>query len=124
MADAAVDAMPLLELRGIAKRYGGVRALEDVDFACRPGSIHAVVVMTDGRDENSKTTLPELRQKLRSATKSEATGDAPVKLFTIAYGDGAETKVLDDIAEAAGGWSGKGNVDTIRDVYVEVASFF
>jgi hypothetical protein len=47
-----------------------------------------------------------------------------VKLFTIAYGDGAETKVLDEIAEAAGGWSGKGNVETIRDVYVEVASFF
>lgn len=89
-----------------------------------PGSIHAVVVMTDGKDERSKTTLPELRQKLRAASTSEASGDAPVKLFTIAYGDGAETTVLDEIAEAAGGWSGKGNVDTIRDVYVEVASFF
>lgn len=89
-----------------------------------PGSIHAVVVMTDGKDERSKTTLPELRQKLRAATASEASGDTPVKLFTIAYGDGAETKVLDEIADAAGGWSGKGNVDTIRDVYVEVASFF
>lgn len=89
-----------------------------------PGSIHAIVVMTDGKDERSKTSLPELRQKLRAATTSEATGDAPVKMFTIAYGDGAETKVLDEIAEAAGGWSGKGNVDTIRDVYVEVASFF
>ena len=30
-------AAPLLELCGIAKRYGGVRALEEVDFSCRAG---------------------------------------------------------------------------------------
>ena len=53
MADAAVDATPLLELRGVAKRYGGVRALEDVDFACRPGSIHAVL----GENGAGKSTL-------------------------------------------------------------------
>jgi len=28
---------PLLGLRGVSKRYGGVRALEDVDFAARAG---------------------------------------------------------------------------------------
>ena len=37
MADLDAAAAPLLELRGIAKRYGGVRALEEVDFACRAG---------------------------------------------------------------------------------------
>lgn len=89
-----------------------------------PGSIHAVVVMTDGRDEGSRTTLPALRERLQRASSSDASGDAPVKLFTIAYGSGAQTKVLEEIAEAAGGWSGRGSVDTIRDVYVEVASFF
>lgn len=89
-----------------------------------PGSIHAIVVMTDGRDEGSRTTLLALRERLRRASSSDASGDAPVKLFTIAYGTGAETKVLEEIAEAAGGWSGRGSVDTIRDVYVEVASFF
>lgn len=95
-----------------------------VRAAKAPGSIHAVVVMTDGRDEGSRTTLPALRERLRRAASSDASGEAPVKLFTIAYGSGAETKVLDEIAEAAGGWSGRGSVETIREVYVEVASFF
>ncbi|MEK0084662.1 sugar ABC transporter ATP-binding protein [Benzoatithermus flavus] len=44
---------PLLELRGIAKRYGGVRALEGVDFTCRPGSIHAIL----GENGAGKSTL-------------------------------------------------------------------
>jgi Ca-activated chloride channel family protein len=65
-----------------------------------------------------------LRTRLRAAAAHEAAGETPVKLFTIAYGAEADTKVLEEIAEAGGGWSGKGNVDTIRDVYVEVASFF
>jgi ribose transport system ATP-binding protein len=42
-----------LELAGISKRYGGVRALEDVDFACQRGSIHAVL----GENGAGKSTL-------------------------------------------------------------------
>ena len=53
MADLDASAMPLLEMRGIAKRYGGVRALENVDFACRRGSIHAVL----GENGAGKSTL-------------------------------------------------------------------
>jgi len=89
-----------------------------------PNVIHAVVVMTDGRDEGSRTRLPALQAKLRARRATESAGDAPVKVFTIAYGEQAEGKVLTDIADAAGGWSGRGSVETIRDVYVEVASFF
>src|SRR5271170_3328151 len=32
-----------LVLSGISKRYGGVRALENVDFSCARGKIHAVL---------------------------------------------------------------------------------
>ena len=42
-----------LELAGVSKRYGGVRALEDVDFACEQGSIHAVL----GENGAGKSTL-------------------------------------------------------------------
>jgi ribose transport system ATP-binding protein len=42
-----------LSLAGISKRYGGVRALENVDFACRKGSIHAVL----GENGAGKSTL-------------------------------------------------------------------
>ncbi|MGF1625496.1 MAG: sugar ABC transporter ATP-binding protein [Alphaproteobacteria bacterium] len=45
--------MPYLQMRGIAKSYGGVRALTDVDFACERGSIHAVL----GENGAGKSTL-------------------------------------------------------------------
>jgi ribose transport system ATP-binding protein len=44
---------PFLALSGISKRYGGVRALEGVDFACAQGSIHAVL----GENGAGKSTL-------------------------------------------------------------------
>src|SRR3954468_22908410 len=53
MADPTAPGIPLLELHGVAKRYGGVRALEEVDFACRAGSIHAVL----GENGAGKSTL-------------------------------------------------------------------
>ena len=43
----------LLSLSGVSKRYGGVRALSNVDFACRRGSIHAVL----GENGAGKSTL-------------------------------------------------------------------
>ncbi len=42
-----------LVLTGIAKRYGGVRALENVDFKCDRGTIHAVL----GENGAGKSTL-------------------------------------------------------------------
>ena len=44
---------PLLALSHVSKRYGGVRALQNVDFSCRRGSIHAVL----GENGAGKSTL-------------------------------------------------------------------
>lgn len=100
--------------------YDAIAAAYDIAAArakTNPHQIHAVVVMTDGKDENSKMPLAALKAKFPKE-------DAPVKVFTIAYGAGAETSILSDIAESARGTSAKGNVDTIKDVYLEMASFF
>jgi Ca-activated chloride channel family protein len=84
-----------------------------------PTQIHAIVVMTDGRDEGSQLSLSGLTR--RFAGSSEA---ADVKIFTIAYGDQADPTVLAQIAEAAKGTSAKGNTATIVDVFRDMAAFF
>ena len=99
----------------VAQAYGEARARAEK----APAQIHAVMVMTDGRDEGSVLTLDQLNQKLGGASEA---GD--VKIFTIAYGDGADPKVLEQIAEAAKGTSARGNTTTIVDVFKDMAAFF
>ncbi len=44
---------PSLRLSGVSKRYGGVTALDGVDFSCAPGTIHAIL----GENGAGKSTL-------------------------------------------------------------------
>jgi Ca-activated chloride channel homolog len=83
-----------------------------------PERIHALVVMTDGKDEHSQATLEAVKKKLASED------EAPLKVFTIAYGQGAQGEPLAAIAEAGRGSPSKGTVDNIVQVYRDIASFF
>lgn len=82
-----------------------------------PARTHSIVVMTDGNDESSKLTLPELKKQFPA-------DEAVIKVFTIAYGTEANPRALEEIAEAAKGSSVKGSVDTINQVYADMAAFF
>lgn len=61
-----------------------------------PAHISAVVVLTDGQDNGSSGSLDDLLQ----AERTQPAGST-VRVFTIAYGDDADSSVLRQIAEAS-----------------------
>lgn len=56
---------PRLEMRGIAKRYGGVRAIRHADLVVQPGTVHALV----GENGAGKSTLIKI---LAGAERADA----------------------------------------------------
>lgn len=67
------------------------------------GRINAIVVLSDGADEGSTMSLNSLLTKLQASNSSEGSKSAEVRIFTIAYGDGADKETLSKISEATGG---------------------
>jgi Ca-activated chloride channel family protein len=95
-----------------------------------PGAIRGVVLLTDGKDTDSRLDLERVVALLRKESGSEEEGAvrkgglAPPRLFTIAYGKGADPGTLKRMAEAGGGAFYEGTTQNIRSVYAELASFF
>jgi Ca-activated chloride channel homolog len=86
-----------------------------------PKRTYAVVVLTDGKDEHSSLPLERIKDIVKQPPEVSESG---VRLFTIAYGAGADTKLLGELAESAGGASFKGDASSIRQVYRDLAAFF
>ena len=64
---AVADGPPVLELRGLSKSFGGVRALEEVDLELRAGEIVALV----GDNGAGKSTLVKLLSGINAPTAGE-----------------------------------------------------
>jgi ribose transport system ATP-binding protein len=70
--------LPFWQMQGISKRYGGVLALDDVDFACGRGSIHAVL----GENGAGKSTLI----KIAAGVVTPTTGRLLLEGREVAFG--------------------------------------
>lgn len=68
-----------------------------------PGRINAIVVLSDGNDQDSAMDLNSLVVKLRTRAQAEGGDVAPVRIFTIAYSKDADRAALQKIAQATGG---------------------
>lgn len=82
--------------------------------------INALVVMTDGMENNSWISLNELADGIQ---RDNSRG-VPVIIFCIAYGEDADMKTLRRIAEASGGMVRVGDLETIRGLYKLMATYF
>lgn len=56
-----------LMMRGISKTYGNAAALQDVDFAVKPGEVHALI----GENGAGKSTLLNILSGVREADSGE-----------------------------------------------------
>jgi Ca-activated chloride channel family protein len=93
-----------------------------------PARINAVVLLTDGKNEDSNGSddakqLNDLLKFMQDQTQGE--NAKPVRLFTIGYGSDADTKILTNMAEAANGsYYAAKDPKTINKVFIQVISNF
>ncbi|WP_395244906.1 substrate-binding domain-containing protein [Agromyces sp. MMS24-K17] len=99
-------------------------AYDEMVARAEPGRINAIVVLSDGQDADSEMSLDSLIAKIGAAS-GEGGGDAPVRIFPIAYGEGADTAALQRIAAATGGqWFDASDAAKIDLVFASVINNF
>jgi Ca-activated chloride channel family protein len=94
---------------------------QDLEQNGDPSHIRAIVVLSDGQDTESSATIDEVLRQI--GARGEEAGTA-IKLFTIAFGDDADTEILKRIAEDTGGKQYDSDPKTINKVYSDIATFF
>jgi Ca-activated chloride channel family protein len=101
-------------LDGVFTAYEGLQELGDEE------RINAIVVMTDGRENYSSISLNRLAQHMRQGNET----GVPVIVFAIAYGEDADLDTLRILADATGGQVYEGTLETIRQLYQILSTYF
>jgi Ca-activated chloride channel family protein len=81
--------------------------------------ISAIVVLSDGQDTNSATSLANLLNQIRATPERES-----VRIFVIGYGKDADASVLKQISDATQGKYYEGQSGNIREVFRDISTFF
>jgi Ca-activated chloride channel family protein len=114
-----LNAIEALEVGGDTSLLDAVDlAYESLQDRADAERINAVVVMTDGLENHSDISLSRLLRKL------ETQENVPVVVFCIGYGKDADRNTLQRIAEATGGQLREGDLETIRELYKILSTYF
>ena len=82
--------------------------------------INAIVAMTDGRENHSSIGLGELTQTMQAGNER----GVPIVVFCIAYGNDADYRTLEALAEATNGQVRQGDLESIRQLYKILSTYF
>ncbi|MHB9033722.1 MAG: VWA domain-containing protein [Anaerolineae bacterium] len=116
--DGAIDALSAggntALIDGVALAFTKLQDMNDAE------RINAIVVMTDGKENNSRTRLSDLTLQLQAASKSSL----PILVFCIAYGDSAELGPLEAMSQATGAFTRSSGTTDIADLYKTLSTYF
>ncbi len=112
-------AIDQLQARGNTALIDGVwEAYTELTLRGTPEAINAIVVMTDGQENNSDHSLPELQQRIQ---REKGTA---VVIFTIAFGSDADEELLRSMAEMGGGQFRRATETDIEELYKIISTYF
>ena len=89
--------------------------LQDEDEANGERRLYGIVLLSDGEDSSSTLTRNQMMLCLPIGEDIES-----VKIFTIAYGDDADAKLMGDIAERTNGRSYTADPENIGIIYGQI----
>jgi Ca-activated chloride channel family protein len=111
--DKGMQFINSLEAGGGTRLYDSAIAARNwLSENLRKDAINAVLILTDGDDTTSETSLDKLKQELQ---KSGFNSDQRIAFFTVGYGNEREfnPEALKTIAELNGGYYSKGDPESI-----------
>lgn len=122
--DSSLEDLKFAQREGTPLYDAIAAAYAEMTERAQPGRINAIVLLSDGQDTDSRISLDSLIARI-SADTGEGGDDAPVRIFPIAYGEGADTDALARIAEATGGqWFDASDATKIDLVFASVINNF
>lgn len=95
--------------------YAGVATLQQEN---QPDAINAVVVMTDGLENESERDLYDLQALVREQPS------LPIVVFTIGFGDDADEATLSEMARIGGGQYRRAGEADIEELYRIISTYF
>jgi len=104
--------------RAVCNAVKSAEQLKDTDKAAGEERLYGVVVLSDGADTASNMSL----NSLLSSCLPSGEDVAGVKVYTIAYGEDADQKVLQQIADQTNGKMFVSGVDNIEEIYLSISA--